>query len=600
MRSRSFSSKTKKAKQHQFWRFFKNAIIFSLYLGVVVLVGIAGYLYYLAINLPDLTALANPVYDLPTQVYDRDGQLIEEFYTDHRVLIPIENIPPVVIQALLAIEDTRFYNHYGIDPIRMVKAFLVNVSQGRIAQGASTLTQQTARMFLLSNEKKLVRKLKEILLALKIERLFSKKRILELYLTKYFFGHRAYGIEAAAQGYFNKTVGELSLAESALLAGLPQAPTKWAPTYSIANATRRRNQVLRSMADRGYIGEAEKAAAMVEPINLKLKENIDNNETSYYLEHIRKYLLKKYGVDTLYRGGMKVYTNMDLQKQILAQNALMNGLIMHDKRRGYRGPVKNLLEEIDRDLNLSLYSEKEGWDSRTFESLDEEVKAAVTNLLEKKKIEATRDNQFIIGGTVLGVVEKVSKNSTEVTLGTYSGKLNLESMEWARPVDYTTAYSRWNRLRDLNEILEAGDVILLNILDYQQSSKEFVLELTQKPIANGSIFAMDPRNGEVVAMSGGFDFRDSEFNRATQANRQPGSAFKPVVYACALDNSFTPAASWTIRQSYFPTVTNRSISIRSSGVNSPCETLSYLAKTCQPSDWAWHWESNRLSSMRKS
>ncbi len=540
---RTLSPQYKEPERSRLRKALRKFAVILLYIGILISIGIAAYLYYLSRNLPELTNLIDPVYDLPTQVFDRNDQLIKEFYTKHRVLIPIANVPPVMIRALLAIEDARFYHHFGIDLIRIVKAFYVNISQMRLAQGASTLTQQTARMFLLSNEKKLVRKLKEILLALKIERLFTKDQILELYLNKYFFGHRAYGIEAAAQGYFNKTVQELTLAESALLAGLPQAPSKWAPTYSMANATRRRNQVLKRMADEGYIDSAEKTAAMEEPIVLKLAESVDNNETSYYVEHIRRYLQKKYGANTLYRGGMKVYINMDLQKQILAQNALTQGLIDHDRRQGYRGPIKNLFAEIDEELHLSLYSEEDGWNERAFQNLNGTIKQQTVALLAKKTTKTTDDNRFVIGGTVLGVVEKITPKTTEVNLGPHIvGKLDIESMDWARPVDYTKAYSRWNRLRDLNEILDIGDVIILKILDYQQNSKKFVLELTQRPIANGSIFAMDPKNGDVVAMSGGFDFRDSEFNRATQAKRQPGSSFKPVVYSCALDSSFTAAS----------------------------------------------------------
>ncbi len=542
MKHRTFFPQPQKPKQNKFWKVIKLTTIYSVYLGIIVSIGIAGYLYHLSRNLPELTNLINPIYDLPTQVYDRHGQLIEEIYTKRRVLIPIKKVPPVLIQALLSIEDARFYHHFGIDPIRMVKALIVNVSQMRIAQGASTLTQQTARLFLLSNEKKMVRKLKEILLALKIERLFTKDQILELYINKYFLGHRAYGFEAASQGYFNKTVTELTLAEAALLAGLPQAPSKWSPTYSITNAKRRRNQVLQRMADEGYITREQKMEAMDEPIVLKLNENIDNNETSYYLEHVRRYLLKKYGVDMLYRGGLKVYVNMDLQKQIYAQHALTQGLIDHDKRQGYRGPIQNLFEEVNNELDLSIYTEEDGWDENGFQNLDEDTQTHALTLLENKRINITSDNRYVIGGTVLGVVEKVTKKTTEVNLGEYIGNLNIESMEWARPVDYTKSYTRWTRLRDINDILDVGDVIMLNITDYQQNAKEFVLELTQKPVANGSIFVMDPRNGEVIAMSGGFDFRDSEFNRATQSKRQPGSAFKPIVYANALDSSFTPAS----------------------------------------------------------
>jgi len=543
MQNRSFfPPKKQPTKQKSFLWYFKAFFFFCFYSGIIFSILVFGYLFYLSKNLPDLTNMLKPVYDLPTQVYDRDGNLIQEFYTKRRVLVPISKVPPVMIQALLSIEDARFYQHIGIDPIRMVKAFIVNVTQMRIAQGASTLTQQTARMFLLNNKKKYERKLKEILLALKIERLFTKDQILELYLNKYFFGHQAYGIEAAAQGYFSKTVSELTLAEAALLAGLPQAPSRWAPTYSMSNAIARRNQVLQRMEEEGYIDNEEKIQAIKEPIILKLDSNIDNNETSYYMEHIRRYILKQYGSEMLYRGGLKVYTNMDLNKQVSAQNSLAEGLDNHDKRQGYRGPIKNILQESSRELDLDVFTSEDGWIEEIFQLLEDEDKDAFITLMSTKQTNITDSNEFFIGGNVYGVIRNVEKTTATVNLGNYQGTLNLETMHWARPADYTQSLNWKNKLKDINDILQKGDVVLLKIIDYQQDAMAFELNLTQKPEANGSIFAMNPQNGEVLAMSGGYDFQDSEFNRAIQSKRQPGSAFKPVIYSYALDNSFTTAS----------------------------------------------------------
>lgn len=543
MSNRSFfPPKNQPTKQKKILWYFKTFFFFCFYSGIIGSIVVFGYLYYLSQNLPDLTNILNPVYDLPTQVYDRDGNLIQEHYTKRRVLIPISKVPPVMIQALLAIEDSRFYTHIGIDPIRMVKAFFVNVTQMRIAQGASTLTQQTARMFLLNNKKKYERKLKEILLALKIERLFTKDQILELYLNKYYFGHQAYGIEAASQGYFSKTVSELTLAEAALLAGLPQAPSRWAPTYSMSNAIRRRNQVLQRMADEEFITEERKIQAITEPITLKLDSNIDNNETSYYMEHIRRYVLKKYGAEKLYRGGLKVYTPMDLKKQVSAQIALAKGLDDHDKRQGYRGPIKNILQELSKELDLDVFTAEDGWIEENFQRLEDEVKENIETMITTKQTNITDSNQLFIGGRVYGVIKKVEKTSAIVTLGEYEGSLDLETMRWARPADYTKSLNWKNQLNDIRDILQKGDIVILKIIDYQQDAKAFVLNLTQKPEANGSIFAMNPQNGEVLAMCGGYDFQDSEFNRAVQSKRQPGSAFKPVIYSYALNDSFTTAS----------------------------------------------------------
>lgn len=518
-------------------KWFKIIIYAGLVCASVILI----YLYHLSQNLPTLDDLINPKYDLPTQIYDRDDQLITEFYTKRRVLIPIRKVPDVMIKALLAIEDNRFYAHFGIDPIRMVKALIIDVIKWDFAQGASTLTQQTAKMFLLSSDKLITRKLKEILLALKIEHQFSKNQILELYLNKTYFGHGAYGIEAAAQGYFSKTTQELNLAEAAMLAGLPQAPSRWAPTYSIENATKRRNIVLKKMEETGYISTEERIRTSLAPIVLNLDRSLAYNETSYYTEHIRRYLYDKYGKERLYSGGLKVYTMMDLKKQIYAQNALREGLIEHDRRQGYRGPVKNLRQEIDKELKLYVYSEEEGWDEEDFQRLDDDSKEMAKKLYEKKTAEVTRDNRFIIGGIVTGVVTDVDRYTTEVTLGKYQGNLFLSAMRWARPVNYEVPFTE-EQLNDFHDIFEVGDVVKLEIVDYNDNHQEFSLTIAQEPIANGGLYVMNPNNGEVIAMVGGYDFSESEFNRAIQSKRQTGSAFKAIVYSLALDNSFTAAS----------------------------------------------------------
>jgi penicillin-binding protein 1A len=342
-----------------------------IYFGLISSIGIFGYLYYLSQNLPSLEEMINPTYDLPTQIYDRDNNLVKEFYTQRRVLVSFDRVPDVVIKATIAIEDNRFYDHFGIDPLRILKALWVDITTGSIAQGGSTLTQQTAKNFLLSRDKKIIRKIKEVLLALKIENQFTKNEILELYLNRINYGHGNAGIEAAALSYFGKNVEELTLPEAALLAGIPQAPSRLAPTANIKRATWKRNLVLTKMHDFGYITTAEMLRAQMTPIELRLNQQIAYNETSYYAEHVRRYIIKKYGQAQLYRGGMKVYTAMDLNKQIYAQNSLHRGMIAHDRRQGYRGPKKNILKEVDYELGLDLYSDDDGWSSKQFKILGE-------------------------------------------------------------------------------------------------------------------------------------------------------------------------------------------------------------------------------------
>ncbi|MBT4639657.1 MAG: PBP1A family penicillin-binding protein [Deltaproteobacteria bacterium] len=532
----------KKSPQDQIWVKIKKIILGGIYFCLISSIGVFGYLYYLSQNLPSLEEMINPTYDLPTQIYDRDNNLVREFYTQRRVVIRFDQVPDVVIKATMAIEDNRFYDHFGIDPLRILKAFWVNVTTGSIAQGGSTLTQQTAKNFLLSRDKKILRKIKEILLALKIESQFTKNQILELYLNRINYGHGNAGIEAAALSYFGKNVEELTLPEAALLAGIPQAPSRLAPTASIKRATKKRNLVLTKMHDFGYITTAEMLREQMTPIELKLNKEIDYNETSYYAEHVRRYIYNKYGGALLYRGGMKVYTSMDLSKQIYAQNALHRGLVAHDRRQGYRGPQKNVLKEVDEELGLDLYSDDKGWNSEEYKILDEEIKSTALSLFNEKIAATTEKNKFIIGGNVLGVVTEVRKSQAVVNLGDFQGNLLVKAMKWARPVDFNHKPDWSNVLKDFNEILKMGDVIELEIQDFDNDNDEFILTLTQKPIANGAVFVMDPQNGQVLAISGGFDYRDSEFNRAIQGKRQTGSIFKAIVYSLALESSFTAAS----------------------------------------------------------
>ena len=518
-----------------------RVFLWIVYLGFIGSVGMVGFLFYLSQDLPSLDDLVDPKYDLPTQIYDRNNELVAEFYTKRRVLIPFKKVPDVLVKALLSTEDSRFYSHIGIDPIRIVSALAVDIAQGRFAQGASTLTQQTARNFLLTSDKKVTRKLKEILLALKMESRFSKNQILELYLNKTYFGHGAYGIEAAAQAYFSKNTEELNLAEAAMIAGLPQLPSRWAPTHSMENATKRRNLVLKMMENAGFISKEERIKTAVTPIQLNLNLGLGYNETSYYTEHVRRYLYNKFGKEQLYNNGLKVYTMMDLKKQISAQNTLHQGLIDHDRRQGYRGPIKNLLQEIDEELGLYVFDTERGWDEEKFKRLDEDSKTLADKLYNEKSQAIIAKNHLIIGGYVQGIVTKVNPRTVQVNLGQQQGKLLLNSMRWARPVNYDLQYTQ-ERLNNFNDILLVGDVIKIEILDYDHINKEFTLVLTQEPIANGGLLAMDPLNGEIVAMSGGYDFRESEFNRAIQGKRQTGSAFKSIVYSLALESSYTTSS----------------------------------------------------------
>ena len=544
-------------------RFLKYICLPFLFLSIVCFCLISGYLFYLSFDLPDISGLHNWKYDLPTQIYDRNEELVHEYFEQKRVFIPIDQVSKVMKQALIAIEDNRFYSHIGIDPKRIIKAIYVDVLCWCKKQGASTITQQTAKNFFTGNERSFRRKAKELLISLKMEKLLEKDKILQLYLNyQYFGGRRVYGIESAAQAYFSKSASELFLSEAALLAGLVQAPSKLSPIRYIEKATNRRNTVLSAMARIGFITHSEKEIAQSQAIELNLSSNENLNEVSYYVEEVRKRLLERFDQDTLNRGGFKVYTAMDVQYQLKAQKALEDGLIAIDKRHGYRGPIENLQELYDQyeslkniqdstgdqlaeDSDLSILDDPSEATSDEFKVSDMDTSESdlirPPNPLEIVLSKYLDKNRFILGEKVNALVIEVTKTEVLVDLGSEKGRIFLDSVTWARPHDLETKLKYSNKIRDLNNVFKRYDVIRVLLSDYDQDQEEFLVTLYQEPQNNGGIYALDPRTGHVLALSGGYNFKKSEFNRATQSERQPGSAFKPFVYATALKEAYTPA-----------------------------------------------------------
>ena len=489
--------------------FFKAIFWILIITGVVSGTALGVYLYELSKTLPqnleDELHKRNDV--LPTVLYDREGNQIYELFIQRRIVIPYEQFPPHLVQALISSEDARFFSHLGIDPLRIPKAFMANLRAGRIVQGASTLTQQTARLFLLSREKQIVRKLKEMLLAFRMEMQFSKQDILSLYLNKVFLGNGE-GVEAAAQGYFGKHASELNLAESALLVGILPAPSRYAPHINQEIAKQRRNLVLRRMREEGFISKQELQDTIVKPISLIRVHDSTTEATSYYVEHVRRYLIKKYGSKVLYQGGLKVYLAMDLNFQTNAHEALRKGILELTKRQGYRGAQNQDIPD-----NNSLMKE----------TVDE-------NLLQF-------DSMFL-ENIVSGVVNEVSDEKVTVKLGDSVGIL-----EWSNISTWKNGEliknERPTPITNPSEIFAKGDKILVRLEDFDAKRNYFRLQLYQEPLVNGALLAMDPKTGEVFSMSGGYRFGESEFNRAIQARRQPGSSFKPIVYSAAIDAGFT-------------------------------------------------------------
>ncbi len=477
--------------------------------------------YFLfSLNLPRLENIGDYRPGLPTIMYDRDGVEVERFFTENRELISIDQIPRQVINAVIAIEDSSYFEHKGLDYLGIFRAFLKNLKAGRVVQGGSTITQQVAKSLLLSNERTYSRKFKEAILARRIDKRFTKDEILEIYMNQSYFGNGSYGIESAAQNYFQKHVWELSLGETALIAGLPKAPSAYDPTRNPDRATERRNQVLERMAEEDFITAQESSEEMALPLELNPRIKDPMDPTAYFAEEVRRYLYEKYGEDMLYRGGMKVYTTMDKSLQGFAQDAVRRGLKELDKRQGYRGPLEF----------ISSVSFPQAIERLRVENGLADVIPGVTDGLPWEKMQ-------ILSALVL----RVDKDGADLDLGGVGGYMPLNEMKWARPPDTTIDYTEY-AVKRADEVLSSGSLVMARYLGAKDSENRPLFALEQEPLAEAALICMDAPTGQVLAMIGGYDYNRSEFNRATQAIRQPGSAFKPIVYSAAMDNGFTPSS----------------------------------------------------------
>ncbi len=477
----------------------------SISILLLILTG-AGFIYFLVDGLPSIASLKDYRPSIITRVYADDGQLIDEFYLEDRKVVQVTDLPKFVIQAFVAAEDARFFRHQGVDFQSIVRAFFKNVEAGTIVQGGSTITQQVAKSLFLSPEKKYIRKLREAILAYRIDRYLKKYEILNLYLNHIYLGHGTYGIEAASQHYFGKTAEKLTLPETALLAGLPKAPSRYSPSLHPERARRRQIYVLHRLAEDGYITEKEKLEALETPVTLKKAED-KAKIAPYFTENIRRYIQTKYGSDVLYREGLEVYTTLDMTCQKAARDAVARGLRELDKRQGYRGALKRVPEE-------------------DIESFVKDMKVDMDEPLEGRIVEA--------------IVMDVDSGGKIVRLrvGEHEGTITLEHMSWARVPDPDVAYNTV-KVKDPANVLKRGDFVKVRVLSVADGKLEMALE--QEPRVQGALLAMDANTGEIKAMVGGRNYRKSEFNRATQAKRQPGSAFKPFIFTAAFDKGMTPA-----------------------------------------------------------
>ena len=479
-------------------------------LALLAAAGIGMFVGNLAKDLPDYEVLSKYEPPVTTRVHASDGALMGEFARQRRLYLPIQAVPDRVKAAFLSAEDKNFYTHPGIDIAGLTRAVINNIQTGA-RQGASTITQQVAKNFLLTKDQTYERKIKEAILSFRIEQAFSKDRILELYLNEIFFGLNAYGVAGAALTYFDKSVNELTVAQAAYLAALPKGPSNYHPFRHTDRAIERRNWVIDQMVENGYVSREEGDKAKAEPLGVTPRRNgtyLFAGE--YFTEEVRREIISRYGENALYEGGLSVRTTIDPHLQRLARKAMQNGLIKYDTLRGYRGPVETI--DMGADWGVPL-GEIKGLDD-----VPEWQLAVVLESSDAGLSIGLKPNREISG-----------KLSAERETGTVSA----EDMSFAMRhiVD-----GKRVKADSPAEVLKAGDVV------YVEKKEGSAYQLRQVPEVSGGLVAMDPHTGRVLAMVGGFSFSLSEFNRATQAMRQPGSSFKPIVYAAALDNGYTPAS----------------------------------------------------------
>jgi len=498
---------------HVVVRVARQAGIAALFIVAAMLGILGGVLFAYAGDLPQVSALDDYTPSTITRVYAANGQVIGEFATQRRIVVGYDDISPLLRHAIVATEDAEFERHFGINIWRIFAAAFTDVIERRAAQGASTLTQQIARnlreQFGLTNEKSIERKIKEAILAVQIEKRYTKKEIFTIYCNQMYLGHGAYGIEAASRLYFNKTNTQLSLEEAALIAGIFQSPERQSPFVDLRRATQRRNLVLQRMADEHYITQAQADAAKQRPIVTRGQPTQPPGIAPFFVEEVRKHLEREFGAKALYENGLAVTTTLDVKLQEIANRALERGLRQLDKRHGYRRGRRNVITE-------------------------------------GHTVEAFRDERWLrpvaVGDIVPALVVSVSKPSARLRIGRYHADLAREGFAWTRRAA-------------ASDLFKAGDLIEVAITKLDEANAAVSVTLEQTPGVEGAVLAIENRTGQIRAMVGGWNFNRSKFNRAVQAYRQMGSTFKPIVYTAAIDRGFTPASILLDNPVDYPTAT---------------------------------------------
>ncbi len=487
---------------------FKIFLYIFLFLFICGILTVAGVIYHFNRNLPDIQSLKNYNPPVVTRVYSDNGKLIGEFYKEKRIYVPISKIPDIVKNAFIAAEDENFYHHKGLDILSILRALFKDIKAGKIVQGGSTITQQVVKSFLLTPRKTFQRKIKEIILAYKIENFLTKDDILNLYLNQIYLGYNSYGVAAAAENYFGKTLDELTIGEAAMLAGLPKAPSLYSPANNFMKAKERQLYVLKQMVKNKMITQEQAIKAFKEKIKIKKRINYNLTVAPYYLDYIRDYMVKKYGEDALYTAGFKVYTSVDLKLQDYARKALRDGLEAYEHRRGFSGPIEHVSK-----LSIKTY---------------------INNLKKKNNLPVKLNKIY---KAIITYIDK-KNNYAIISLGNLTGYLRYKDNRW---ISYKRLPKKRKKFisKNLSKILNIGDVIYVQF--FKRISKTYFFHLYEPVKVNGAIMSVEPKTGLVKAMVGGYSYSKNQFNRAYQARRLTGSGFKPIIYAAAFAKGFTPA-----------------------------------------------------------
>ena len=509
-----------------FFRFLKLGV-FGAVLGIAALVG---FYFYVKDELPTEASIRDVRFQIPMKIYTREGELISQFGEKRRTPLRYDEIPQYMKTAILATEDSRFYDHYGVDPIGLTRAVFDTVVLGKRARGASTITQQLARNAFLTLDRTVIRKVKELYIALHLEQVLSKEEILTLYLNKAFFGNRAYGVGAAAQVYYGKSIDELSLAQYATIAGLPKAPSSYNPIRNPIKAKQRRNVVLGRMLTVGAISQAQFDEARNQPITAKRHGAKITANAPYVAEQVRKKMVERYGEEKAYTEGFNVYTTVSAKAQLAAEAAVKNNIHAYDERHGYKGPVRYLWrEEKAQKEKTAEQLFKESQQGRVAKQHNDDFIGSTWRLEQINEYLDTLNNY---GDLIPAIVTNVTEDSVYVHLK--SGEIdviNWDNLKWARK--YITDTEQGKAPKKAHDILQAGALVWL------RPNPDGTNRLSQIPEVSGALVALDPNNGDILALVGGYLFENNQFNRISQAKRQIGSNIKPFVYSAALERGYT-------------------------------------------------------------